>query len=277
MTTFHISWSPHVRQQCSVLILEKPAASLFAAIACSKICSINAGTSTLGVHGDKMTTGMTTTTRYSTILEITKAVISGHGLNEILGATSRAIKKIMPYDRMGVSLYSFEHRALKLTAADGQGPNSFYQPGLILDTEKSHHGWVFQHQKSIVRQDLARELEFRLEQPNLDEGIRSYCALPLIARGESVGVMIVLSSRKNSFSEARVNFLQEISNQFVLAVKALMPACPEHSSTRLICPRCIASGGGRTTAAKHKERLSEWGKQGGRGRKKLPGGFESEI
>lgn len=184
---------------------------------------------------------------------------------------------MMPYDRMGVSLYSPEHNGLKLTAADGQGHGSFYQPGLILDTEESHHGWVFHHQKPIVRQDLARELEFRLEQPNLDEGIRSYCALPLIARAESVGVIIVLSSRKNCFSEMHVNFLQEVSNQFVLAVKALMPACPEHSSTRLICPRCIASGGGRATVAKHKERLSEWGKQGGRGRKKGIRAFAGDV
>lgn len=224
-----------------------------------------------------MTARMTTTAQYSTILGIAKAAIRGHGLQEILGTTAGAIRKMMPYDRMGVSLYSPEHRSLKITAADGQGPNSFYQPGLILDTKESHHGWVFQHQKPIVRQDLTRELEFRLEQPNLDEGIRSYCALPLIARAESIGVIIVLSSRKNSFSEAHVNFLQDISNQFVLAVKALLPACREHSSTRLICPRCIASGGGRTTVAKHKERLSEWGKQGGRGKRKGPGGFESEI
>lgn len=220
---------------------------------------------------------MTTTAQYSTILGITSAAIEGHGLQEILGATAGAIRKMMPYDRMGVSLYSPEHKGLKLTAADGQGRSSFYQPGLILDTEESHHGWVFHHQKPIVRQDLARELEFRLEQPNLDEGIRSYCALPLIARGESVGVIIVLSSRKNCFCETHVNFLRQVSNQFALAVRALMPACPEHSSTKLICPRCIASGGGRTTAAKHKERLSEWGKRGGRGRKKGIGGFETEI
>ena len=36
----------------------------------------------------------------------------------------------------------------------------------------------------------------------------------------------------------------------------------------LICPRCIAGDGGRSTAARHKEQLSEWGRQGGRGRKK---------
>jgi len=49
----------------------------------------------------------------------------------------------------------------------------------------------------------------------------------LITLGESVGVMIVLSF-KESLLTSDADFLQEISDQFVLAVKALMPACPKH-------------------------------------------------
>lgn len=145
----------------------------------------------------------------------------------------------MHYNRMGLSLDSSEHGALKLTAADGQGPRSFYQEGLILDCKESHHGWVFQHQKPIVKRDLQSELEFRLERPNLEEGIRSYCAVPLIARGQSVGVFIVLSSQRSRYSDVHAEFLQEVSDQFVLAVKALMPACPKHSHTKLISPDAL--------------------------------------
>jgi transcriptional regulator with GAF, ATPase, and Fis domain len=227
----------------------------------------------LGAQEHLMTTRLGTKARYSTILEINRAVNTHHGLSEIFQVVCEAVNKIMPYKRMGLSLYSPEHKALKLTAADGQGPHSVYQPGLLLDLNESHHGWVFQHQKRIVRRDLQTESEFRLEQPNVEEGIRSYCAVPLISQGESVGVMIVLSSLRNRFSAAHADFLQEISDQFVLAVKTLMPVCPKHSHTKLMCPRCIASGGGRATAAKYKEQLSNWGKQGGRGRRKQPGGF----
>jgi hypothetical protein len=42
--------------------------------------------------------------------------------------------------RMAFSLYSLEHRALKLRAVYGQGADSFYRAGLILD-EASHYGW----------------------------------------------------------------------------------------------------------------------------------------
>lgn len=213
-----------------------------------------------------------TSARYSTILEINRAAIAGPGLNEFLRETCGAVKKVIRCDRIGLSLYAPEHRALKLVAADGQAADSFYQLGLILDCKRSHHWWVFQHQKAIVRRDLQRELEFEFEQPNLEEGIRSYCAVPLIARGESVGVVIVLSSERNSYSVADAAFLQEVSDSLVLAVKSLIPNCPKHSRTRLICPRCIASGGGQATVVKYKARLSEWGRQGGRGRKKPAAG-----
>lgn len=224
-----------------------------------------------------MTTRLRTTARYSTIREINRAAITQPGLDEFFQETCGALKKVMPYDRMALSLYAPEHTALKITAADGQRADSFYKVGRMLDSEMSHHGWVFRHQKPIVRRDLRSEFQFPLEQPNVEEGIRSYCAVPLIARSESVGVLIVLSAERNGYSGAHAEFLQEVSDQFVLAVKSLMPTCPHHSRSKLVCPRCIASVGGKMTAARHKARLSGWGKQGGRGRKKSTEGFIDDV
>ena len=50
----------------------------------------------------------------------------------------------------------------------------------------------------------------------------------------------------------------------LLAIDA--PRCPKHSS-KMICPKCIGSSGGRKTATKYKNRLSTWGKMGGPGKK----------
>lgn len=209
-----------------------------------------------------------TTERYSTILEINRVAITESRLIAVFHGTCEAVKKALSFDRMGLSLYAPENGALQITAVAGTGADSFYQPGLIMDSKESHDGWVFRHQKPIVRRDLQREIEFEVERPNVEEGIKSYCAVPMMAHGESVGVMIVLSSERNSYSARHAEFLQRVSDHIVLAVKSLMPTCPEHSRTKLICPRCIASGGGQTTAARYKALLSEWGKQGGRGRKK---------
>ena len=213
--------------------------------------------------------GLRIDARYSTIRAINRMAIAQTDFKEFFHEISEALKRVMPCDRVGFSRYVPERGALTLAATDGQGDASFYQVGVMLDEAATHHGWVFRNQRPLVRRDIERELRFEAEQHNVEEGIRSYCAVPLIARGESIGVMIVLSSRRNSYSDAHAEFLQEISDQFVLAVKSLTPACPRHSHTKLICPRCIASSGGQATVARHKAQLSVWGKQGGRGRKKV--------
>jgi len=223
-----------------------------------------------------MTRWLKTVERYRTISELNRVAVTQPGINDIFQGMCRALKKVIPYDRVGLSLYAPENGALKLAAINGCSPDSFYNVGLILDRKDTHHGWVFEHQESIVRRDLHRELQFEVEQYNVNEGIRSYCAVPLILRGVSIGVIIVLSSQTNRYSGRHAEFLREVSDHVVLGIKSFVPFCPKHLHTNLVCPRCIASGGGQATAAKHKERLSDWGKQGGRGRKKPAGGLVRE-
>lgn len=221
-----------------------------------------------GLHGQDMILRLKTVQRYHAILEVNRAALSKPGLHEILGHTYSVVKELIPCDRMALSLYAPEVQALQLAAAAGQGPASFYQVGLMLDCKESHHGWVFEHKKPLVRRDLEEEMQFCIEQPNAMEGVRSYCAVPLIVREHSLGVMIALSSERNVYSEQHAEFLQEVADQLTLAVKSLMPSCPQHPGSKLMCPRCIASRGGQATAGKHKMHLSEWGKKGGRGRRK---------
>lgn len=263
------AWKGFSRSKVGAYSASIPVKSKRVALQCSD-CWRTISAERFNVRGARpMTKLLKTMARYAAIREINRAAITEPSLDGVFRCTWGAVKKVIPYDRIGLSLFAPEHGALKLIAVHGPGVNSFYQAGRILDCELSHHGWVFQHQKAIVRRDLSREVEFQVEQPNVDEGIRSYCAVPLVTRHESVGVIIVLSSQKNCYSEIHADFLQEVSDHFVLALKSLMPTCVRHSHTKLLCPRCIASGGGQATSAKYKELLSEWGKQGGRGRKKL--------
>jgi hypothetical protein len=241
---------------------------------CIKVLHATNGAVFIGVPNERasqMTHRLTIAERYATILEVNRAAITQPGINAIFRGMCESVKKVLTYDRMGLSLYTPETGGLKLAAAEGCGPDSLYRVGLMLDGKETHHGWVFQNQKAIVRRDLQKEMEFKIEQRNCLEGIRSYCAVPLVTRGHSLGVLIILSSQKNRYSQEHAEFLQEVSDQLAFAVKSLIPSCSKHFGTNLICPRCIASGGGRATAAtaaKHKEQLSDWGKQGGRGRKK---------
>jgi len=224
----------------------------------------------------EMTPRLRTIERYKTVAELNRVAVTQPGVNEIFQGMCGALKKVMPYDRAGLSLYAPDSGVLKLAAINGCPPHSFYSVGLMLDRKETHHGWVFEHQKPIVRRDLRRELQFKIKQYSIIEGIRSYCAVPLILRGESIGVIIVLSSQKGGYSERHAQFLREVSDHVVSGIKSFVPSCSRHLHSKLICPRCIASGGGQATAAKHRKQLSDWGKQGGRGRRKPAGGLTGE-
>jgi len=227
--------------------------------------------------GTKMKARLGIASRYEAITEVKRAAITQGNLKEIFDSTFGALKKVIPCDRVGLSLYTPDKDALQLTATDGCGVESFYRVGLTLDCKETHHGWVFRNKRPILRRDLRRDLQFPIEEYNVAEGIRSYCAVPLVVRDKSLGVMIVLSSDKNRYSRGHAEFLQEMSDQLVLAITSMSPFCLRHAYSKMICPRCIASEGGQITASRHKLRLSEWGKKGGRGRKKPAGGLAGNV
>ncbi len=55
------------------------------------------------------------------------------------------------------------------------------------------------------------------------------------------------------------------------------PRCPRHPDQILVCLKCYASKGGKTTARKHAGQLREWGKLGGRPRKPVPAETEQKA
>ena len=50
------------------------------------------------------------------------------------------------------------------------------------------------------------------------EGIQSYCVVPLVVMGNSIGTFTVWSEAKNRYSEADAELLQEVANQVALAI-----------------------------------------------------------
>jgi len=206
--------------------------------------------------------------RYDTLLEVNRVAITQDAPESIFQGMCTALKKVFPYDRAGLMLYQPEEDALKIVALHGTVPGSFFRIGTLLKTKESPHGLAFMNQRIVLRGNIETERQFAVEEFTLSEGLRSYCAVPLVARGTSVGVVTVLSFRKDQFCESQAKFLREACDQIVLAVKTFLPYCDKHLRSRMVCPKCIASAGGRITTEKYREQLSAWGKQGGRGKKK---------
>ena len=75
-----------------------------------------------------------------------------------------------------------------------------------------------------------------------------------------------LKKLHDTIDEDAFNARQRRRSEILGLLATEAPYCPKHS-VKMICPKCIASSGGRKTTTKYKDRLSSWGKMGGRGRK----------
>jgi GAF domain-containing protein len=213
---------------------------------------------------------LSVTNRYSSLLKASEIALTTTTTEAIFQGVCGILQPIVPYDRAGLCLYDADHDGLKIVDVYGPHENSVFRIGHLLSRKTCQTGWVFEHKTPLFRADLADEPKFPGDRRIIDEGYHSICSVPLVVRGSSFGVLSVIGSRKNQLSADHAEIVEEISHQVALAIASMLPRCPTHTNTKLVCPRCIGAAGGKTTATKHRENLAHWGRKGGRGRKSKP-------
>jgi formate hydrogenlyase transcriptional activator len=70
-----------------------------------------------------------------------------------------------------------------------------------------------------VRRDLEKEQQYSNERRFAAEGMRSHCIVPLLARGNCIGVLAIASREIGIYDNDDAEFLQEIANQIALAIE----------------------------------------------------------
>src|SRR5947208_16097552 len=76
-----------------------------------------------------------------------------------------------------------------------------------------------------------------------------------------------LKKLHDTIDEDAFNARQRRRSEILGLLATEAPYCPKHS-VKMICPKCIASSGGRRATTKYKDRLPRWGKIGVGGKKK---------
>jgi formate hydrogenlyase transcriptional activator len=207
--------------------------------------------------------------RYSSLRKASEIALTTTTTEGIFQGVCGILKEVVPYDRAGISLYDPEHDSLKIVDIFGPHENSVFRVGHLLGRKTCQTGWVFEHKQTLFRRDLATQSQFPSDKKIIDEGYRSICSVPLVVRGNSIGVLSVIGSRQNQLSVDHAEIVEAVSQQVALALASIVPHCLTHTNTKVVCPRCIGAAGGKTTVLKHREDLSNWGRKGGRGRRSI--------
>src|SRR6201991_972101 len=157
--------------------------------------------------------------RQHTLLEINNAIITNLTRDALFASAYEAIRRVVSFDRAAFLLYQPESYTLKLLSLDGLTESDFFRVGKEYDLRESRiSAWVLENQKVATRGDLKHEQESANEKRLVAEGIQSYCVVPLVAMGKSIGTFAIWSETAKRYTEADVELLMEVANQVALAI-----------------------------------------------------------
>lgn len=157
--------------------------------------------------------------RKRSLLEINNAIITNLTEEALLRSIAEALRRVVSFDRAAFTLYLAERNVFRFTAIEGGFVSDYFRPGREIEPAGNSVGWVFHHQRPIIRKDLESEQQYANEARLAAEGVRSHCVVPMTVRGKSIGTLNVASNNENQYSEADAEFLQEVANQVALAVE----------------------------------------------------------
>jgi formate hydrogenlyase transcriptional activator len=152
---------------------------------------------------------------------MTNTLVSNLELRDLLRAFSASIRQVMRCEVVGVWLPDVEQCQLRRLALDFPDGRGFLREDTLLPVEGSRIGKVLKTGKPDVgtNAEVIGVMIGRSTPAVRAEGIESGCALPLISRNRTLGVLTLASRVENSFSPEDIAFLVRAAGQVAIAVE----------------------------------------------------------
>jgi formate hydrogenlyase transcriptional activator len=153
------------------------------------------------------------------LLQINNAIITNLTQQALLHSISEALHPVFPFDRCAITLYQPERDSFYFLAVEGELLSDYFKTGLELSRNETCGSWAFEHLRPLVRRTLEKEQQYLNERRLAAEGIQSMCVVPLVFQGKCIGTLSLVSREKDRYSDEDAMFLQEVANQFALAIQ----------------------------------------------------------
>ena len=156
--------------------------------------------------------------KYNVILDINNAIIANLGLEELFNSIATALCEALPVDCTAIALYEEANDSLSVVAIEPFASSVKVQTGFEMPREGSHSGWVLEHRQTLIATDLEKEQRFEIDRMLLEQGLRSYIVLPLVAGGGVIGTFHIGSPSPDRYSEEDIDFADLVAKQLALAI-----------------------------------------------------------
>ena len=152
-----------------------------------------------------------------TITELSEAIAQVQDLSETLPAATRLISERFGFYHVGIFLVDEPREYAVLQAANSEGGERMLKRGHRLQLGVGVVGFCAQTGQPRIALDVGTDAIY-FNNPDLPE-TRSEVALPLRARGQTVGVLDVQSTEASAFTDEDLEVLTVLANQVSIALE----------------------------------------------------------
>ncbi|KXG08525.1 Sensor protein ZraS [Anoxybacillus sp. P3H1B] len=150
------------------------------------------------------------------INDITKSFNIDMSMDDMLKNTFDKLREIFPIKRISLSLYEND----KLTLTNVYPLHSLYFPiGFTLPKERSIYWKVIQSLQKFFYQVQEKEESYVENAVYRELGMKSVLLVPLISKGQVIGVLSIGSSEIVRYDEADLSFFQQFGDQLAVCIE----------------------------------------------------------
>ena len=149
--------------------------------------------------------------------EIDRSILSTLNPNEILETVVMMVSRLIPCDQVSVALVEGERQGFTYAAGFGV---EFLAKGALVPFGDTSATNVVRTGRTQYISDLESEREILpLEKKFLEEGLFSHIRVPLVVKGEVIGVLNIGSKRPSAFTPEDLSTLEKLAYQIGVALE----------------------------------------------------------
>jgi len=149
--------------------------------------------------------------RFRILSEISQQIISILDINEVLVQVVRLIQRSFGYYHVGIGLIEGEDVVYRVGAGElWDNPDFQFKPKRLKVGSDGITGWVASTGQPVLAPDISLDPHYVWMQGSVT---KSELIVPIIVKGESIGVLDVQSQHIDGFEQSDVDLMQAIANQ----------------------------------------------------------------
>ena len=155
---------------------------------------------------------------YTTLLEVSEAIASQRDLTALMHDLAPRLHGLVEFDGLALILRGAAPKTMCLYTLEGTGLKA-NPAGVEMPAEETPAGWVVETQQAMIVPDIDLENRFpRIIATLKEDGLRSFCLLPLTTPMRRLGAMGFGSRQVGAYSNEDVEFMTYVVRQVAIAV-----------------------------------------------------------